>query len=101
MGRTKKKYSTAAVIRKVITALMKAPQSRTWPPPIFTLPPNSPPPPTRWMIGLINELVNPVTTAVNAAPITMPTARSMTLPRMMKSLKPLSIDPPRRLQKTL
>src|SRR5512138_1566085 len=36
----------------------------------------------------MKPLVKAVTTAVNAAPITMPTARSTTLPRMMKSLKP-------------
>ena len=39
-------------------------------------------------------MVSWVTTPVNAAPMTMPTARSTTLPRMMKSLKPLSIRTP-------
>ena len=32
-----------------------------------------------------------VTKAVNAAPITMPTDRSITLPRMMNSLKPRTV----------
>src|SRR3954447_11487295 len=36
----------------------------------------------------MKPLVKAVTTAVKDAPITMPTARSTTLPRMMKSLKP-------------
>jgi hypothetical protein len=47
-----------------------------------------------WMIGLRNAPVNAVMTAVNAAPMTIPTARSTTLPRMMKSLKPLSMSTP-------
>src|SRR3954469_15425466 len=46
------------------------------------------PPPINWMSGLMKPLVNAVTTVVKEAPITMPTARSTTLPRMMKSLKP-------------
>src|SRR6266511_3070083 len=63
---------------------------------MLALPATSPPPLIRLMIGLTNAPVNAVTTAVKATPITIPTARSITLPRMMKSLKPLSIDPPRR-----
>src|SRR4051794_13450794 len=41
-----------------------------------------------WISGLMKPFVKAVTTVVNAAPMTMPTARSTTLPRMMKSLKP-------------
>src|SRR4051812_24332598 len=48
------------------------------------------------MRGVRMKLTNAVTTAVNAAPMTTATARSMTLPRMTKSLKPLSIGPPTR-----
>ena len=38
------------------------------------------------MIGMIKSLTNELTTVVNAAPMTMPTARSNTLPRAMNSL---------------
>ena len=41
------------------------------------------------MVGLMAS--GCITTAVNAVPMTTPTARSTTLPRMMKSLKPWNI----------
>src|SRR3954453_9590931 len=79
----------AAVSTNVIRALMKAAQSKTC---SFTtnVPPSNPPPPTRPIKGSRNESVNAPTTAVNAAPMTTATARSTTLPRSRKSLKPLS-----------
>lgn len=41
--------------------------------------------------GLMMPLVTEVTTAVNAVPMTTATARSMTLPRIRKSLNPLNM----------
>ena len=43
------------------------------------------------MIGLIRSATNDPTIAVNAAPMMIPTAMSMTLPLAMKSLNSLSI----------
>jgi hypothetical protein len=43
------------------------------------------------MIGLIRSPTSDVTIAVKAAPMMMPTAMSMTLPRAMKSLNSLII----------
>src|SRR5665213_4552550 len=40
----------------------------------------------------MRSLTSPCTTAVNAAPMTIPTARPTTLPRNMKSLKPFNIE---------
>ncbi len=45
---------------------------------------------TALISGSMMLFVNDVTIAVNAAPTTTATARSTTLPRRMKSLKPLS-----------
>src|SRR4051795_2336026 len=45
--------------------------------------------------GSMMPFVKAVTIVVNAAPMTTATARSTTLPRRMKSLKPLSTQPPR------
>src|SRR3954464_14588461 len=50
------------------------------------------------MSGVRKEAVNAATTAVNAAPMTTATARSTTLPRSTKSLKPLSMRPSWRWQ---
>src|SRR4051794_9541875 len=44
--------------------------------------------------GVMRSATSLVTTAPNAAPMTTATARSTTLPRMTKSLNPLSIVPP-------
>lgn len=44
--------------------------------------------PKELMIGWMRESVSAVTIAVKAPPMMTPTAKSMTLPRMMKSLKP-------------
>src|SRR3954466_14646714 len=79
-----------------MTALTKAAQSKDTPLMVH-VPPLTPPPPTSLIKGSRNDLGNWVTSPVNAAPMTMPTARSTTLPRMMKSLKPLSICTPARV----
>ncbi len=44
--------------------------------------------------GVISHWTKALTTTVNAVPITMATARSITLPRRMNSLKPLSMVAP-------
>src|SRR3954451_9571200 len=80
---------TAAVSPKVITWLTNAPQVNTWPLP-DRLPPVTPPPPPSPISGWRNEVVNAVTRAVNAAPITTATASSTTFPRSRKSLNPLT-----------
>ncbi len=49
------------------------------------------PPVNRLMIGLIRSATSEPTIAVNAAPMMMPTAMSMTLPRAMKVLNSLSM----------
>src|SRR5919199_6000007 len=80
------------MIRKLMIAVMTAPKSITvfllsamicQASPFTFLPPNTA------ISGLIRLFVKLVTTPVNAAPMTTATARSMTLPRMMKSLNPL------------
>ena len=48
-------------------------------------------PPAALTIGLTMAVTNADTTAANAVPITTAIARSTTLPRMMNSLKPLSM----------
>src|SRR5919199_6556819 len=72
-------------------AVRTAPKSSTvfgllltsWKPRPWTLPP-----PKAAMSGLMRLFVTLVTTPVNAAPMTTATARSTTLPRMMKFLNP-------------
>src|SRR6201995_3256478 len=49
------------------------------------------------MIGVMMSATSAVTTAPNAPPMTTATARSTTLPRMMNSLKPLSMENPNSL----
>ena len=44
---------------------------------------------TSWISGLMMLATIALTTAVNAAPMTTATARSMTFPRRMNSLNPL------------
>ena len=46
------------------------------------------------MIGSMSPLEKAPTSAAKAAPTTTATARSMTLPRMMKSRNPLSMSDP-------
>src|SRR5919199_2306456 len=79
------------MIRKLMIAVMTAPKSITvfllsamicQASPFTFLPPNTA------ISGLIRLFVTLVTTPVNAAPMTTATARSMTLPRMMKFLNP-------------
>lgn len=44
----------------------------------------SKPPPIKEMVGIIKSLTRELTMAVKAEPTTTPTARSMTLPRLIK-----------------
>src|SRR6266540_2536233 len=53
-------------------------------------------PSSRPIGGISRSFTNELTTVVNAAPITIPTARSTMLPRTMNVLNSLSISPPRR-----
>ena len=50
------------------------------------------PPTTRPSSGLITSFTRLFTTPVKAAPMMMPTARSTTLPRMMKARNSLTHD---------
>src|SRR5829696_546353 len=74
---------------KPITELRKAPQVMSSSPGRSILPPMLVPP-IILISGVRKDSVNWLTTPVKAAPITIPTARSTTLPREIKSLKPLS-----------
>lgn len=69
-----------------MTAEMKAPKSISVPG--TTSPESSPgvPPAINEMNGLMMLVVSAVTMAVNAPPMMTATARSITLPRLMKSL---------------
>ena len=87
---------TAATIRKLIKADSTALKSRNCsgspPSEIFRIPYSlSPPAPTRSTSGWTTFSVNEVTSPVNAAPMTTATARSMTLPREINSLKPFNM----------
>src|SRR3712207_8265032 len=70
-----------------MTWLRNAPQRKCCPSTTHS-PPFSPPPPTSPISGSRNDVVNEVTTAVKAAPMTTATASSTTFPRSRKSLKP-------------
>ena len=85
---------TAAISRKLMIAVISSPKSilvsgllsNSW-----TANPISLFPPSSAMSGLMIALVKASTIDANAVPMTTATARSITLPCMMKSLKPLSI----------
>src|SRR5215212_6695639 len=72
---------------KAISWLRNAPQVKCCSL-ISNSPAKVPPPLTRPISGVRNESTKAATTAVNAAPMTTATARSTTLPRSRKSLKP-------------
>jgi hypothetical protein len=98
---TNRKYTTAAMIRKLTTALSTPPRSTKVPLLLGKMkkprPRAASVPPMALMRGLIRPLVKAVTIAVNAVPMTTATARSTTLPRIRKSLKPFStVSPPSR-----
>ena len=77
--------TTREMSRKLMMALMRVPMGKI---PTVTLS-NSVCPLIRVMMGLIMASTMPLTIAVKAPPMTTPTARSMTLPREMKSLNSL------------
>ena len=98
-GRTTTKWTTAATITKVISAVITLTTSMS----VFCLPcTSSMPKPglaggvTALINGSTTPAVNAVPIAVNAAPTTTATARSTTFPRRTKSLKPLNTVSPRR-----
>ncbi len=90
-GRTTKKKTTAAIIRNDATALMKSPIKKRLRLIVKAIEEKSGLPPIAAINGVIRSLTRAVTTAPKAAPITMPTAKSTTLPRSTKALKSLPI----------
>ena len=87
------KYTTAAVIRNVTNAVITAPKLRkvlSFPGQIWKPRPSVSTPPAAAMIGLMMFAVNAPTRAVKAVPTTTAMDSSITLPRRMKSLNPLS-----------
>jgi hypothetical protein len=83
--------TTQAMMRNLITALMKLPTMNCASPTPKLTALKSTPPTTRPMSGLTRSSTIEVTMAVKAAPMMIPTARSMTLPRAMNSLNSLII----------
>ncbi len=87
-GLTTKKKTTAPTMRKVITALIKPPTRSLLPMiGIGTVRVERPLGPLPGMRGVMMPLTKALTTAVKAAPMTIPTARSTTLPRKMNFSK--------------
>lgn len=82
--------TTQATMRKLMIAVMKAPKSMPFSVPgtgIVRPATSVPAPPVMSLMnGLMMSSVSDVTMAVNAAPMMMPTAMSITLPRLMNSL---------------
>src|SRR5437868_9721547 len=77
---------TAAIMTKAITAFRNAPYRKMLPLIVNCSAVKSCLPPMAAIKGVTRSATNPFTTAVNAAPITMPTARSTTFPRSRNSL---------------
>ncbi len=82
----------AAMMAKLMTAVMNAP-NRNFAPLASTIQTllKSGLPKMAAMSGEMTSSTSAFTTRPKAAPMTTATARSTTLPRMMKSLKPLSM----------
>ncbi len=80
----------SAMIRKLITAVMNLPYAM-WAPLISSTKSLKSMPPKIPRIGEMMSSVSEVTIAPNAPPMITPTARSMTLPRMMNSLNSFTI----------
>lgn len=93
--------TTKAMMRKLTVFWMKLPYFRVAP---FSPPKKLgivtervvklKPPPMRLTIGMMMSLTTEFTMAVKAEPITTPTARSMTLPRLMNSVNSFLKEPP-------
>ena len=79
--------TTHAMIRNLMTALMKLPTINCASPSPKLMALKSTPPITSPISGLTRSSTKEVTIAVNAAPIMMPTAISMTLPRAMNAFE--------------
>src|SRR5215467_3292571 len=91
IGATMKKYTAAAINRKLITSFTNIPYVMSVPLTFALNAEKSGLETTAAMVLLMMLLTNDVTTAPKAAPITTATARSMTLPRMMNCLNPLNM----------
>src|SRR6266700_225699 len=94
IGATRVKYTAAEISRKAKRAFRNAPYEMTAPCSVTWNAEKSGLPATAEISGVIMLVTNDVTTAPNAAPTTTATARSITLPRIMNSRKPLSMIPP-------
>src|SRR5271165_386412 len=91
IGVTTKKYTAAAISRNETTVLMKSPTGNTVLPTVKVIEEKSGLPTRAAMSGVSRSLVRAVTTPPKEAPITTPTAISITLPRRMNCLNPLSM----------
>src|SRR5580704_5036520 len=92
-GVTTKKYTAAATNTNDTPALTKSPRANMLPLTVNLIAEKSGLPTTAAISGVSRSLVKAETTEANAAPITTPTAMSITLPRRMNCLNPLSMWP--------
>src|SRR3984893_18755644 len=90
-GVTTKKYTAAATSTKEMAALMKSPMANTLPLMVNLMAEKSGFPTIAAITGVSRSFVKADTTEANAAPMTTPTAISITLPRRMNCLNPLSM----------
>src|SRR5580704_932294 len=93
-GVTTKKYTAAATSTKETPALTKSPRANMLPLMVNLMAEKSGLPTIAAISGVSRSLVKADTTEANAAPMTTPTAMSITLPRRMNCLNPLSMDLP-------
>jgi hypothetical protein len=91
MGATIKKYTAAAISRKLIKALRKVPYVMLAPWMVRVSAEKSGFPKIAAISGVMMLVTKEVTTAPNAAPMTTATAKSTTFPRMMNARKPFSM----------
>ncbi len=91
MGRTTKKYITAALIRNDIKAFRKSPIMNLLLLIVKYIEEKLGFPPIAAINGVMRSLTSADTTFPNATPMTMPTARSTTLPFNINCLNPCSI----------
>src|SRR5579863_1680992 len=93
-GVTTKKYTAAATNRKDTPAFTKSPMANMLPLTVNLMAEKSGFPTIAAISGVSRSFVKAETTEANAAPITTPTAISITLPRRMNCLNPLSMKGP-------
>src|SRR5579863_10315938 len=91
-GVTTKKYTAAATNTNETPALTKSPMANMLPLLVNLMAEKSGFPTIAAIGGVSRSLVNADTTEAKAAPITTPTAISITLPRRMNCLNPLSMN---------